>query len=81
MGLKFSINNIVRCLVIVVILSPMRKYHQFNTLIKCSTFLQVDYLHNSQQASVTQSTLQAQPIYIYHRVSLHKHTIHPYNLH
>ena len=52
------------CLGIVVILSTSRQYNQFNTLIKCSTFLEVYYLQITQQASVTQSTLQAQKVFI-----------------
>ena len=42
--LQFYINNIIRCIGIVDILSEERKDHQFNTLINYYTFLQVNYL-------------------------------------
>ena len=57
--LQFYINNIKRYLVKVVVLYARIKYHQFNTLIKCSTFLQFYYLQIIQQDSVIHSTLQA----------------------
>ena len=69
--LQFYINNIARCLGIVVILSARIQDRQFNTLIKCYTFLQANYLQITQQASVSQITLQAQPILITHHVYLH----------
>ena len=59
--LKFYINNITRCLGIVVILSALRKYHQLNTLIKCYNLLQADNIQINIQAYIIQSTLQAQP--------------------
>ena len=43
------------------LLSKRRQYNQFNTLIKCSTFLQVDHPQIIQQASVPQINLQDQP--------------------
>ena len=64
-----------------VILSARIQDHQSNTLINFSTLLQVNYLQIAQQVSVTQITLQAQPIFIPHRVSIQKLTIRPYNLH
>ena len=66
---------------ILVLLSASIQDHQLNNIIKCSTFLQVDYIQITQQSSVTQITLQFQPIFIFHHFYLHKHTIHPYNLH
>ena len=42
--LQLYINNIAGFLVIVFLLSLNRQYHQFNTLIKYSTFLKVDFL-------------------------------------
>ena len=44
-----------------VLLYANRKYNQFNTIIKCYTLLQVGYLQITQQVSITQRTLQAQP--------------------
>ena len=49
--LKFYINNIARCLSIVVLLSERRQYHQFNTPKERSTLLSVDYIKITQQAS------------------------------
>ena len=49
------------CLVIVVILFKMIKSHQCNTLIKCSTFLQVNSILITQQYSILKSSLQAKP--------------------
>ena len=42
--LQLYINNIPRCLVQVALLYENRQDHQFITLIKCYTFLQVHYL-------------------------------------
>ena len=42
--LKLDINNIARFLGIVNFISAKRQDHQVNTLIKCSTLLQVDFL-------------------------------------
>ena len=42
--LKLYINNIARCLDIVVLLSARIQDHQFNITKQCSTFLQFDYL-------------------------------------
>ena len=59
--LQFYINNIVQCLGILVILSARRQDNYLNSLINFSTILKVNYLQTTQQASVLQSTLQAQP--------------------
>ena len=61
-----------------VLLSARRQDNQFNTIINCSPYLQVDYLQIKQQESVTRITLQAQPIFTPNHVSLHKYTIRPY---
>ena len=45
---------------IAVLLSARIKWLQLNTIIKCSTFLQVDCIQINQQASVIKSTLQSQ---------------------
>ena len=79
--LQFYISNIKKCLGIVVILSASRKDNNFSTIINSYTFLQVEYLQITQQATVTQITLQAYPIFIPYHVSLHKHMIRTYNLH
>ena len=42
--LHLYIKTISRCLGIVVILSERRQDHQLNNLIKCYTFLKVDYI-------------------------------------
>ena len=42
--LQFYINDIARCISIVVILAARIQDHQFNNIIKCYTFLKVDYL-------------------------------------
>ena len=57
-----------------------RQYHQFNTLVKCSTLLLVNYLQITQQASVTQRNLKPQPILIPQNLSLHEHMIQTYSL-
>ena len=44
MELQLYTNNTTRCLGIVVTYSEKKQDHQFNTIIKCYTFLQVNYL-------------------------------------
>ena len=61
MELHLYLNNIARCLGIVVLLYERIQYHQFKNIIKCYTFLQVDYTQITPKASFIQSTLQAQP--------------------
>ena len=71
-SIQFYINNIARCLGVVLISSVKIQDHHSKNLIRCSTFLQVDYIKITQQD---------QPIIIPHNVSLHEHPIHTYSLH
>ena len=61
MELQLYINNIARFLGIVVIFYSRIQDYQFNTLIKCYTFLLVYYLQITQQYSIIQIALQSQP--------------------
>ena len=49
--LKFYINNISRCLGIVVVLSTRRQYDQLNTIMKCSNIFKgiLSINHNNIQ--------------------------------
>ena len=80
-SIQFYINNITRCLCIVVLLSARRKDHQFVTLTKCYNLLQVYNLQIAQQSSVAQITLKSQPILILRHISIQENKICLYSLH
>ena len=78
MWLQLYINNITRCLGALYLLYERRQYYQWNTIINCSTFLQVKYLQITRtlnETSVFICNLQCHKLYPCH-VSFYKHTIY-----
>ena len=72
--LKLYIRNIIRCQGTVALLYTRKQDNQFNTIIKCCIFLQVNYLQIIQRTSVIQSNLQDKPnIYSSSCISPQKH--------
>ena len=65
MELQFYINNIIRCLGIVDLISSRRQYHHFYTLIKCATLFKIQLSNNYnyiQKDSVILSILEQSKI-------------------
>ena len=74
--LQFYIKNIARCIGIVVLLSEKGQDNQFNTFIKCYTFLQVNYLRITITFNKTlivtknfRAFYKTNPVFIPHYVS------------
>ena len=82
--LQFYINKNARCLGKLDLISKRRQNIQLNTIIKCCTFLQVDYLFKKKTLNKPLSFREfynTNPIFISNYVYIHKHTFRSYHVH